>query len=168
MNGFKKSDLFLNALRTFLFAVAAMFIIFMSTGGELFTLKHLFLFSMGSIPLCLLFAYSIEKLGSVLGNAFTGWSSKKTSLRESLSADFAKAKLSKRRGEYKEALKVIDEVLEKDSEFADALYLKAQILWEGFENREGALECLRKVMILVPQQEPLHRWASYYFIDIKG
>ena len=168
MNGFKKSDFILNALRTFLFAVAAMFIIFMSTGGELFTLKHLFLYSICSIPLCFLCAYSIEKLGSVLGNAFTGWSSKKVSLRETLSADFAKAKLSKSSGKYKEALKIINEVLEKDSEFADALYLKAQILWEGFENREGALECLRKVMILVPQQEPLHRWASYYFIDIKG
>ena len=168
MKGFKKSDFILNVVRTFLFAVAAMFIIFMSTGGELFTLKHLFLYSVCAIPLSFLCAYSIEKLGSVLGNAFTGWSSKKTSLRESLSADFAKAKLNKRRGEYKEALEIINEVLEKDSEFADALYLKAQILWEGFKKREGALECLGKVMTLVPQQETLHRWASNYFIDIKG
>ena len=168
MKGLEKSDFFLNALRIFLFAVAAMLIIFMSTGGELLTLKHLFLYSICSIPLSFIFAYSIEKLGSVLGNAFTGWSSKKTSLRESLSADFAKAKLSKRRGEYKEALRIINNVLEKDSEFADALYFKAQILWEGFENREGALECLRKVMILVPKQETLHRWASNLFIDIKS
>ena len=168
MNGFKKSDFMLNVLRTFLFAVAAMFIIFISTGGELFTLKHLFLYSICSIPLCFLCAYSIEKLGSVLGNAFSGWSSKKTSLRETLSADFAKAKLRKRRGEYKEAFKIINEVLVKDTEFADAIYLKAQILWEGFKDREGALECLRKVMILVPKQETLHRWASNLFIDIKG
>ena len=168
MDDFRSLPFILNAVKFFLYILAALFIITMSTGGELFTFKHLLLFSLFSIPFCFLLAYCIERFGSILGNMFSGWSSRKVSPRETLSADFAKAKLCKSSGKYKEALKIINEVLEKDSEFADALYLKAQILWEGFENREGALECLRKVMILVPQQETLHRWASNYFIDIKG
>jgi len=97
---------------------------------------------------------------------FSGWSSRKVSLRETLSADFEKAKSYKRSGKFEEANEIIDQVLEKDPDYPDALYLKAQILWEGFEKRQEASECLQNVMRLVPQEDTLHRWASIFLKEI--
>jgi tetratricopeptide (TPR) repeat protein len=48
----------------------------------------------------------------------------------------AKARYSKRQGRFKEALSIIESALDRDPEFPDALYLKARILWEGFNNHE--------------------------------
>ncbi|MEJ2728332.1 MAG: hypothetical protein P8185_07465 [Deltaproteobacteria bacterium] len=36
----------------------------------------------------------------------------------------------------------IEDVLAKDPEYPEALFLKAQILWEGFEDRREAKSCL--------------------------
>jgi hypothetical protein len=138
----------------------------MSTGGKLFTFKHLFLFSLFSIPFCFLLPYCLERFGSGLGNMFSGWSLRKVSPRETLSADLEKAKSSKRSGRFKEAIGIIDHVLEKDPDFPDALYLKAQILCQGFEKRQGASGCLLGVMRLVPQEDTTHRWASSLLKEI--
>lgn len=97
---------------------------------------------------------------------FSGWSSRRVSPRETLSADLEKAKSRKRSGEFKEALEIMDQVLEKDPDFPDALYLKARILWEGFEKRQEASECLLNVMRLVPQEDTLHRWASSFLKEL--
>jgi tetratricopeptide (TPR) repeat protein len=166
MDDFRTLAFILTATRFFLYIVAALFVITMSTGGELFTFKHLLLYSLFSIPFCFLLAYCLERSGSVLGNMFSGWSSRKVSPRETLSADLEKAKSSKRDGEFKEAIEIIDRVLEKDPDFPDALYIKARILWEGFENRQDASECLQNVMRLVPEGDTLHRWASSYLKEI--
>ena len=166
MNDFRSLPFILNTIKFFLFILAALFIITMSTGGELFTFKHLLLGSLSSIPLCFLLAYCLERFGSVLGNIFSGWSSRQVSPRETLSADLEKAKSGKRNGEFEEAKEIIDQVLEKDPDFPDALYLKAQILWEGFEKRQEASECLQSVMRLVPQEDTLHRWASSLLKEI--
>ena len=166
MNDFKSLAFILNAVKFFLYVLAALFAITMSTGGELFTFKHFLLYSLFSIPFCFLFAYCIERFGSVLGNIFSGWSSRRVSSRETLSADLEKAKSCKRSGEFEEANEIIDQVLEKDPDFPDALYLKAQILWEGFEKRQEASECLQNVMRLVPLEDTLHRWASSLLKEI--
>ena len=160
MNHFKGFAFILNVIRFYLCILGALFVITMSTGGELFTFKHLWLYSLSSIPFCFLLAYCLERFGSALGNLFSGWSSRRVSPRETLSADLEKAKSCKRNGEFEEANQIIDQVLEKDPDFPDALYLKAQILWEGFEKKQEASECLLSVMKLVPQKNTLHRWAS--------
>jgi tetratricopeptide (TPR) repeat protein len=158
--------LILNFFKCLVFAFMALFIIFISTGGKLFTFKHVLLYSIYSIPLCLLYAFMVERFGNFFGRVLYGWSSKRASPRETLSADLAKAKFSKTNGRFKEALTIVNEVLEKDPDFPDALYIKAVILWEGFENRQDASRYLRKVMALVPRNETLHRWASNYLRDI--
>jgi len=166
MEDFRGLTFILNVIRFFLCILGALFVITMSTGGELFTFKHLWLYSLSSIPFCFLLAYCLERFGSVLGNLFSGWSSRRVSPRETLSADLEKAKSCKRNGEFEEAIEIIDQVLEKDPDFPDALYLKAQILWEGFEKRQEASECLLSVMRLVPQENTLHRWASNFLKEI--
>ncbi len=137
-------------------------------GGRLFTFKHVLLFSIGAIPLSILFIYVLEKFGSGLGRFLSGWSSRRPTTRETLAADLEKARYSKREGRFQEALTIIDGVLDKDQNFPDALFLKAQILWKGFGNAGVTKECLKKVMQLVPKDETLHRWASSYYDEVTG
>jgi tetratricopeptide (TPR) repeat protein len=139
----------------------------MATGGVLFTFKHLLIFTLICIPLSGLYVYLVEKIGSALGT-FLGWSSKKVSPREVFAADLARARHSKGAGRFEEALSIIDEVLIKDPEFPEALYLKATILWEGFRNRPESTTCLKKVLGLVKSHETLHRWALNYYQDVKN
>ncbi len=145
---------------------SALFVIWISTRSYLFTLKHVFIFTLCAVPLCVLYSYTIERIGSGFGGILSGWISKKTDLREQLSADLAKARFSKGKGQFREAIIIISEVLEKDPDFAEALLLKAQILWEGFENKALALENLDKVMRLVKDDDPIYRWALNYYHKI--
>ena len=146
--------------------LGAMLTISIWTGGSLFTLKHVLFLSLFAIPFSILLVYSIEKIGSWLGGNLSGWSSRKVMFRETLASDLQKAKYSKREGRFEEALNLIDEVLDKDPNFPDALYLKSHILWQGFENATAARGCLKKVLKMVPPEEPLHRWASSYYDEI--
>ena len=48
----------------------------------------------------------------------------------------------------------------KDPNFPEALFLKAKILWEGFEDREAAKSCLLNIIRVEPDKDALyHRWA---------
>ena len=151
----------------FLICVGALLVIWISTRSELFTLKHVFIMSLCAIPLSILLAYTVERLGSGIGGILTGWTARKINPREQLSADLARARYSKGTGHFEEALSIINDVLEKEPDYPDALYLKAHILWEGFENSKGALESLIKVMELVQDHEPIYHWASNYYHEVK-
>lgn len=142
-------------------------VIYTVTQGRIFLKKHLIISIICAIPLSIFYAFIIEKLGSGLTNALLAWTSKKTDLSEQLSADLARAKFSKGRKQFREATLIINEVLEKYPNFPEARLLKAQIVWEGFENKELALRNLDKVMELVPDNEPIHRWALNYYHEVK-
>jgi hypothetical protein len=143
--------------------VGVLLVIWITTGGGLFTLKHLIVFILCSIPLCILYGFSVERFGSLLGGFLSGWSSKRFSVRETLAADLEIARANKRNGRFKEARVIIESILEKDPLFPEVLFLRAQILWEGFENSVEAKRSLRDVMRIVQRDEPLHRWASNLF-----
>jgi tetratricopeptide (TPR) repeat protein len=156
----------IRAIGFYLICVGALLVICIFTGGQLLTYKYFIIFSLGEILLSLLFACTIEKLGSVLGGISSGWTSKKISVREQLSADLEKARHSKRSNRFEEALNIINGVLNKDGNSPDALYLKAQILWEGFGKSVESKNLFRRVMKLISSEDPLHRWASDYIDKI--
>jgi hypothetical protein len=151
----------------FTFVLGSLLIICVATGAKLFTFKHVLIFSLCSIPLCVLYAYCIEKLGSGLGRVLSGWMSAEPGHRETLAADLERARHNKRENRFKETLNIIETVLDRDPDFADALFLKGQIMWEGFKNKGEAAGCFKKVIELVQNSEPLHRWASSYYDQIK-
>ena len=51
----------------------------------------------------------------------------------------------------------------RDPDFPDALFVKAQILSDGFEDSAAARQYFTKVMEVVPNEdETLHRWGLAY------
>ncbi len=150
----------------FLLCAAALFIIYASVGGRLFTFNHLIIFILCCIPLSILYALIVEKLGTGLFSLMSGWSDRKIPARETFSADLAKARFSKSRGDFSNALIIINEVLEKDPEFPEALFLKAQIEWEGFKSGDLARKNLDKVLALVKTDDPLRKLASKYYMSM--
>ena len=69
--------------------------------------------------------------------------------------------------QFDDALLKIEEVLAKDPDFVEALLLKAQILWEGFEDRDAASKCLIKILAAEPDENAVfHRWALIFFNEL--
>ena len=86
--------------------------------------------------------------------------------QERSAGELDKIRFHKREGDFDRALFLVNKVLEKEQEFPEALYLKAQILWEGFGNGSAAASYLERTMQLAGEGETLYRWASSYLSDI--
>jgi hypothetical protein len=71
------------------------------------------------------------------------------------------------RADYSKALVKINDVLDKDPDFAEALLLKAQILWNGYNNAAGAKQCLLHILKVEPDKnEAFHRWGLALYREI--
>jgi tetratricopeptide (TPR) repeat protein len=69
--------------------------------------------------------------------------------------------------QFEDALLKIEAVLAKDPDFPEALFLKAQILWEGFEDRQAAKECLVKIIKTEPDKKAVfRRWALNFYREL--
>jgi tetratricopeptide (TPR) repeat protein len=163
---------FTRVLFCFILTFAYLSIIYAAStiaGLEIFSTKRYVTVLLCAIPMSFLYAYIVERLGTGLTDLALAWTHRKTDLSEQFSADMAKARISKGKGQFREALLIVSEVLEKYPDFPEALLLKAQIMWEGYDNKELALRNLDKVMSLVKDDAPIHRWAiNYYHEVIKG
>jgi tetratricopeptide (TPR) repeat protein len=106
--------------------------------------------------------FTFERIGRKAGGGlYGGIGEAHWTKREQLSVDIDQVKYFKKNKRYDDALNKVSAILEQDPEFPEALLLKAQILWEGFEKKAPAQECLKKVMEAVPDKNhTLHRWAS--------
>ena len=88
-------------------------------------------------------------------------------LRERLEGDLQQARFHKMNHRYEKALWLVNGALERAPDFPEALFLKAQILWEGFGDSGGAKLCIAEVMQLIPDKdEALCRWATHLLKDI--
>jgi tetratricopeptide (TPR) repeat protein len=132
------------------------------TGVQLSLLIHLTVSLVGGVAAALL----AEKVGEAFGGRMYGLKPSAVSRREQLSADMDKIRFYQREGRFEEALRLANVVLDRDPDFPDALFLKAQILWRGFGNKKAAKASLEKVMRLVPSTETLHRWALNYYHEL--
>lgn len=168
-NKAKERSFLFRVLFCFLLCTAALFIIYASVGGRLFTFYHLIIFILCCIPLSIIYALFIEKIGNGFGALMSGWSNKKIPLKEQYSADMSRARFCKSRKEYSEALNIINEILENIPAFPEALFLKAQILWEGFKNSKETSTALDRALELVKDDEPFRkRVSNYYMLLIKN
>lgn len=80
--------------------------------------------------------------------------------REQLEGDLNQANYYKRKEDFQKALKTVNRIIEMDPNYPEALYLKAQILWEGFENHGGAQSYLKKIIEAANDKDTtIRRWA---------
>ena len=103
--------------------------------------------------------------GSV--NLLYGTGRKNIDIRDQLSGTMSQARYHKMSKDFGKSLIFVEEVLDKDPDYPEALFLKAQILLEGFKDSECAKRCLCLVIKLVPNKhEPIHRWAFQFLSEI--
>jgi hypothetical protein len=107
----------------------------------------------------------IKKGGSISGSFYGGRKARWT-VKEKLAGNLEKIRYSKRQGRFNEALVLANDFLKHLPHDPEALFLKAQILHEGFGYGESAKKCLEIIIKEVPASETLHRWASSLYEDI--
>jgi hypothetical protein len=99
-------------------------------------------------------------IGSGSVNLLYGTGRRTSSLREQLTGDLNVVRFHKMNRRFDRALETVEEVLAKDPDFPEALFLKAQVLWDGFEDYAGTSQCLQRVMEVSPDENAaFHRWA---------
>jgi hypothetical protein len=106
----------------------------------------------------------VDKIGGSLGSFLSfRWGRTTISPRQRLAGKLDKSRYLKTQGEFTRALEVVNDVLGEDPDFPDALFLKAQILREGFDNLDAAKGYLTRIMELAGPEETIHRWARNYY-----
>jgi tetratricopeptide (TPR) repeat protein len=87
--------------------------------------------------------------------------------REQLEGDLNTVKYYKVNKKYDQALKTVNNILKRDPQFTEALFIKAQILWDGFENSAAAKASLKKIIeTKKDENESIHRWASNLYDEL--
>jgi uncharacterized membrane protein len=87
-------------------------------------------------------------------------------IREQVQGFLSQARFNKGNRDYPAALSFVNKVLEKDPDFADALFLKAQILWEGFGQSHAAIQFLEKTLSLEDGNKMIQNQAMLLHSDL--
>jgi uncharacterized membrane protein len=87
-------------------------------------------------------------------------------IREQIQGFLSQARFNKENRDYPAALSFVNKVLEKDPDFAEALFLKAQILWEGFGQLHAAIQFLEKVLSLEDENKMVQNHALLLHHDL--
>jgi len=136
-------------------------------GSFTLTLNHVLLVQIAAFPLYFITLYALNKTSSFLGAIITGRMPPTVSLRDTLAAELSRAKVKKMNGDYQDALEIIDGILSRDHHFPEALFIKSQLLVEGFKDITGAKRCLKKLMKNIPRTEKIYQWASNYLENLE-
>jgi len=129
---------------------------------------HILWATLAAVVCAPLAVWVADRVGERSTNLLYGLRRETFQPRERLAGELDKIRHSKRQKDFDRALYLVNQALHKAPDLPDALFLKAQILWEGFGNPEAAKEYLQEVMGLVKVGEPLHRWALSYHKQIIG
>jgi tetratricopeptide (TPR) repeat protein len=123
-----------------------------------------FVFSLVVSPLIMLI---LEKFGRSTASFLYGGGYGSWSKRDQLRGDLNTVKHHKMRKEYDQALEVVNRILKIDPDFSEAIFLKAQILWEGFENTAASKGYLKQIIeTKKDKDETIHRWASTLYDEL--
>lgn len=122
------------------------------------------IFSLTASPLIMLIT---SWIGGFAGSFYVG-RRPKWSLREQLEGDLNRARYHKTQNRFDQAISIADEILAKEPEFPEVLFLKAQILWEGFEDSKGAKRYLKKVLeVTSAKEQTIRQWASSLYDELE-
>lgn len=113
--------------------------------------------------------FIVEYLGSSTVNLLYGRRRPVWSDFEKYEGQLNQARRHKSQKEYPKALVLVNEILKKAPELPEALYLKAQILWEGYNKAADAKNALERILVVLPDKtETYHVWAQTLIDDINN
>ncbi|MBW2182072.1 MAG: hypothetical protein JRG81_17135 [Deltaproteobacteria bacterium] len=134
-------------------------------GGNWGSLIGFLLGAILSVPASLLVMIISDRAGTVAGALYRGpkanWA-----IRDQLEGVLNQVRYHKMQNNFDLAFLKVEEVLAKDPKFPDALLLKTQILWEGFDDAIEAKRCLETIITTTPKTDKYHLWASTLYADI--
>lgn len=105
-----------------------------------------------------------DKIGALAAMLYTGGETRTAT--ETWAGLLDQARYLKSRHQYDEALEKIDAYLEHVPGYPEALFIKAQILWEGKKDAPAAKQCLFEVMKRTQQKDQWHQWARTMLGDM--
>jgi len=117
-----------------------------------------------ALPASIIAAFAVECLSGGLSstsvNILYGTGRLDRSMRDQFIGTLSQARFHKMSRRHDQALEYVDEVLAAAPNYIEALFLKAQILWEGYRDSAGAKDCLLRVIKVEADKEaPFHRWS---------
>ena len=137
------------------------------TKGGLGILLGILIAAILSLIVGMITTFFTDRVGQTASGLLYGQGKSTIKLHERLEGDLQQARFHKMNHRYPQALQLVDVALDRAPDFPEALFLKAQILWEGFQDSRAAKRCIRDVMQLLPApDEPLYRWAIHLLSDI--
>ena len=118
------------------------------------------------LALSALIMYVLDAAGGAASNLISGRREAVWTPREQLQGLLSQARFNMENGDYSIAFNHINQVLQKDPDFPEALVLKARILWEGFSRADVALQFLEKVLTLDDCDKMLFNQARLLHSDL--
>lgn len=106
-----------------------------------------------------------DKFGGFFAYIYKG-SKANWSVEEQLEGDLNQVRYHKMNKRFDRALIKVDEVLADAPGYTEALYLKASILWEGFNEAIEAKRLLSTIIKTTSKTDNRHTWASTLYSDI--
>jgi hypothetical protein len=123
------------------------------------------------LMVCVLAVFAVELLSGGIGegsvNILYGTGRLDRTMRDQFIGTLSQARFHKMSQRHDLALGCVDEVLAAAPNYIEALFLKAQILWEGYQDSAAAKTCLLHLIKVEPDKEaPFHRWAGSLYKEI--
>ena len=125
------------------------------------------------LPASVLAAFAVELLSGGIGNGSVnllfGTGRLDRTMRDQFIGSISQARFHKMSQRHDLALGCVDEVLAAAPNYIEALFLKAQILWEGYQDSAEAKKCLMHVIKVETDKEaPYRRWSLSLYKEIAG
>ena len=120
---------------------------------------------------CLVVAFCAVALAGRVGNTVGGlYGGRRPNWKvdEQYAADLSRARVQKMSKNYTEALQIIENVLAEQPDFNEALFLKAQVVLEGFDHRLEAKDYLVKIFKSEPKHTQLYQYSASLYKEIVG
>ncbi len=110
--------------------------------------------------------FLMNTVSGAASNLISGRREAVWAIREQVQGVLSQARFNRENRDYPAALSFVNKVLEKDSDFTDALLLKAQILWEGFGQSHAAIQFLEKTLSLADGNQMVQSQALLLHSDL--
>ena len=120
---------------------------------------------------CLVVAFGAVTLAGRVGNTVGGlYGGRRPNwkVEERYAADLSRARVQKMAKKYAEALQIIEAILTEQPHLNEALFLKAQVVLEGYDHRLEANNYLVKIFESEPKHTQLYQYCAGLYKEIVG